>query len=244
MKNLVILTLVVLSLCACNRNDSMSGISLFSEATQVSDLSTVTVLLGGPLTEADDGVTASVVIYQLENLWFPSGRVLASDGFIMDGDPFDRSIAPGRYPLQLVVARFGDDERIALAILRVSQAPVKKWVMAITRGQDLATLKKDEIFGYGVDSGTGSFCDLSARNLINQINGPDMAFFNRIEAEMRKVYKHTRDWVHIETAQGSAVLFSSGGGDGFYASYFGLDDAGNVAALMTDFQILDWPRRP
>ena len=29
-------------------------------------------------------------------------------------------------------------------------------------------------------------------------------------------------------------------GDGFYASYFGLDSAGRVVALVTDFGVVEW----
>jgi len=39
-------------------------------------------------------------------------------------------------------------------------------------------------------------------------------------------------------------MFSSGFGDGFYASYFGLDASGEVVALVTDFAVVDWDARP
>jgi Protein of unknown function (DUF4241) len=36
------------------------------------------------------------------------------------------------------------------------------------------------------------------------------------------------------------VIFSSGFGDGYYASYFGYDGEGELVALMTDFLVVDW----
>ncbi|NOT69817.1 MAG: DUF4241 domain-containing protein [Hyphomicrobium sp.] len=38
----------------------------------------------------------------------------------------------------------------------------------------------------------------------------------------------------------NVAMFHSGWGDGFYASYFGYDADGNVAALVTDFATIDW----
>jgi hypothetical protein len=38
----------------------------------------------------------------------------------------------------------------------------------------------------------------------------------------------------------NAVMFHSGWGDGFYASWFGYDANGDVAALVTDFATIDW----
>jgi len=97
--------------------------------------------------------------------------------------------------------------------------------MALIAGQDVSTLQSGYIFGYGVDSGTGCFADPQAVDLINEASDPDMKFFHEVDAEMDKVYRHTRSWVHIETPKGSAALFSSGFGDGMYPSYFGLDEA-------------------
>ncbi|WP_277949839.1 DUF4241 domain-containing protein [Priestia endophytica] len=36
----------------------------------------------------------------------------------------------------------------------------------------------------------------------------------------------------------NALVFSSGYGDGFYASYWGIDEKGHVVSLVTDFNIL------
>jgi hypothetical protein len=61
---------------------------------------------------------------------------------------------------------------------------------------------------------------------------------------MHKSYRDTCRWLHVQIGAGSAALFSSGWGDGHYNSYFGLDAAGAPVALVTDFEVLDWPRKP
>jgi hypothetical protein len=217
---------------------------LSSEATEVADPSAFIAPLGSPVTTSHDGKPTSLLVLRLPDIWLPSGQVTASDGFIMDREAFSRHVKPGRYPLVLAIARLGDDERVAFAILKFAESPIAKWEMAVTEGQDVTSLKKDQIFGYGVDSGIGCFCDPVAQKIINEASDPQMRFFDRASGEMEKVYRHTRSWVHVETKSGSAALFSSGFGDGVYASYFGLDEAGNVAVLLTDFSVVDWPRRP
>jgi hypothetical protein len=59
--------------------------------------------------------------------------------------------------------------------------------------------------------------------------------------EMDTVYQPTRSWVRIDTPFGGVVMFSSGFGDGCYAS---LDASGEVVALVTDFAVVDWDARP
>lgn len=37
-----------------------------------------------------------------------------------------------------------------------------------------------------------------------------------------------------------ATLFSSGYGDGYYASYIGYDKDDEIVRLLTDFYVVDW----
>ena len=215
-----------------------------SEAKMLGDVSAWSDLLGQPLTLAHDQSPAQVTTWQLADLSLPSGEIVACDGAILDEQPFERRVPPGRYPLTLVVARLNDDERVAFAILRFSAQPVAQWELATKPGQDRSTLKSDQIFGYGVDSGTGAFADAQAIEAI--VDDPEamQKFVDDCGDEMQKSYRHTRSWAVAEGESGSIAAFSSGYGDGSYASYFGLDAAGAAAALVTDFGICDWPRRP
>ena len=49
------------------------------------------------------------------------------------------------------------DERVAAALVRFADHEPASWDLALVPGQDPRILGPDEVFGYGVDSGTGSF---------------------------------------------------------------------------------------
>ena len=52
-------------------------------------------------------------------------------------------------------------------------------------------------------------------------------------------YQPHRYWMeHPLDRRLNVVMFSSGQGAGSYASYFGIDDAGDVCVLVTDFQLV------
>lgn len=67
-------------------------------------------------------------------------------------------------------------------------------------------------------------------------------FYQPLHAEMEK--NATRppghDWANVQVSdrtQANIVAFSSGCGDGAYASYWGYDSAGNLVSLLTDFSL-------
>ena len=66
--------------------------------------------------------------------------------------------------------------------------------------------------------------------------------FDVIADEMDKTYVDTWSWADVtldpETGL-NIVVFSTGMGDGLYASYIGFDEGGRVAALVTDFGLFE-----
>lgn len=184
---------------------------------------------------------APLMAYRLPDLWLPSGQVFAAD-LLLGGTnkPFTRAVPPGSHSLGLVTAQLEDDVRIAFAVVRFSAAPVQRWEMAVTEDQDVATLDANHRFGYGVDSATGCFGDPAAQELIHEIFSLQRGFDEQIRGEMDK---SNIPWVHIGSSVGSVAVFFSGYGDGLYSSYFGLDRDRNVAALVTDFEVVkcEWP---
>ena len=52
--------------------------------------------------------------------------------------------------------------RVAALELVIKDTAAATWAMALTADQDMATLGADEIFCYGVDSGTGTLADVAA----------------------------------------------------------------------------------
>jgi hypothetical protein len=199
-------------------------------------------LLGSPLTRGSQ-TRVEIVAYRLPDLSLPTGKLVAADLLLSEGRPFVQRIKPGKYPITLIADRIeSGDERIALAMIQFSDSPVVRWEIAEV--EKSGKKRQDELAGYGVDSGTGGFCDAAAQEELSSFSDPERTLMTRIEEAMEKSYRNTRSWIHVETAGGSAAIFSSGWGDGCYRSYLGFDHAGNPVTAMTDFGIVDWPRRP
>ena len=113
--------------------------------------------------------------------------------------------------------------------------------MAVRDGEDVSSLGKNEIFGYGVDTGTGSFMDMDGANALCRRYEMEDGYFEDMIAALDKNYVHTRSWAHVKPDPSSphlVYLFSSGVGDGFYASYWGFDENDILCCLSTDFNIL------
>jgi hypothetical protein len=172
-----------------------------------------------------------------------SGRVVACDPLTdPEAGPFARAVPPGRHPVVLSVAHFEDgDQRVAAAVVRFADARAARWELALLPGQDAGELGEGEVFGYGVDSGTGCFMDEeAAQGLLRKLDESD-EYYEEIIDEMDKTYVHTWSWANVEMTPAGAnlVAFSTGVGDGLYASYFGLDDAGRPVSLVTDFSMFE-----
>ena len=184
---------------------------------------------------------AQLVHHSAGVLALPSGRLVACDPFLFSGaaEAFELPLPIGRYPVTLVVAKWKDDQRIAFARLDLGgQAPVD-WHLMTIAGQDLTTLGSDEIFGYPVDAGTGCFADAQALQALDRLMGSDPDYWERLSNEMQKTYVHTWSWVNWPlTGDLNVVAFSSGVGDGVYATYAGIADDGQIVAVVTDFGVL------
>jgi hypothetical protein len=133
--------------------------------------------------------------------------------------------------------------RIVFARVDFSSAPVVRWSMAHGEGADPASLKPGEIFGYAVDSGTGSFFDPEA-SAINDDLSDDLSqsWIEEGEANGKATPRGFGFRLVKSVGAVNIVMFDSGWGDGVYASWFGFDAEGNVAALLTDFATIDWSK--
>lgn len=111
--------------------------------------------------------------------------------------------------------------------------------MLVHEGQDTSALKEGHFFGYGVDSGTGCFIDLSAAKVLELKMRENPDYYEEIIAAMDRTYVSTWSWANIPLGKGNLVAFSSGFGDGGYASYWGLDAAGEISVVVTDFSVVN-----
>jgi hypothetical protein len=188
--------------------------------------------------------TGTLRTQQIADLVLTSGVVLAADAFIStSGIGLVRRAPSGTFPVTLSLARFDDDddERVAFAMVRFRSDPPRIWEMATSIGQDPTVLADDEIFGYPVDSGTGCFMDLDTQRRLTRMS--DAAYQQYSDALLAELEDHdvnTWSWANpvIDPSTGlNQVAFSSGLGDGVYASYWGLDEHGEIVCLATDFSL-------
>lgn len=176
---------------------------------------------------------------KIGDLIITSGRLVGCDPFVCpEAAPFSVQLPNGRLPLVLSLAETGTDQRVAFAVLRISDSTPVRWEMLTTRDRLPSNLKDDEIVGYGVDSGTGCFADCTAAALFSSKMRNDANYFDILDDEMQKTYRHTWSWLNVELGQANLIAFSSGYGDGVYATYAGFDLEGRLSCVVTDFDVL------
>ncbi len=193
-----------------------------------------------PYGEGIHDVTFS--IHNIGELVVTSGRLVACDPFLPPNDffYFPKSIKPGRYPviasvakLQLQQDKSQFDERIACVMLRISQKTAVTW-------------EDTDIYGYGVDSAIGSFMDMDAALVLKALYGAGgyKEYHHRFYTQLGEFdYSPFNDyevvrWASIQvsdTTEANVIIFTSGYGDGHYPSYWGYDEQGKLACLVTDF---------
>jgi hypothetical protein len=192
------------------------------------------------------GPVGRLTTLELPNLWLPTGRVVACDPLAyFNPQPFTCGCPPGRYSVFLHL--LPGEGRIAYAELQLGSAAVARWEMAVVAGQDPATLAADEIFGYPVSAGLGCFMDATTVPLLDQHDadlqaqlGDDyISYYDDYMAEQLEnddLAGHEHCLLRPYPDQENTVaVFQSGYGDGFYATYVGLDAAGQPVKFVTEF---------
>lgn len=181
----------------------------------------------------------------LEPIKIVSGRIVACDPLTSRLDAFEYEIAPGTYP---VYAWHSEQHgAIAGAEIRISDNKPVRWELAVRPGQDQASLKEGELFGYPVDAGLGSFADEDAiravealdQRLQEELGDEYVSLYDDLVADVLE--KHDGVWGNLVADEENGlnvILVASGHGDGFYGSYWGVDEHDNVVSLITDFQVV------
>jgi hypothetical protein len=185
-----------------------------------------------------NGRTLTFTLAPAGRVSLPSGRIVACDPLTTsDLEPFVQAVIPGRYIVDLALMREkGKGELVAMARVRFTSKQPAVWVMALRKGEKMSSLGPGGYYGYTSESGTGAFMDATA------FETADFAHHDDIDAllvELTGNYQPYRYWMEYPLDRRmNVVMFSSGDGEGRYASYFGIDDGGDVCALVTDFNLL------
>ncbi|HMQ29459.1 MAG TPA: DUF4241 domain-containing protein [Chloroflexaceae bacterium] len=204
--------------------------------------------IGGP-----GGVAARTAARTIGELRLSSGALVACDPALVEARPMGERFPIGAFPVAIVVVTYAPrptllsrlaggllpppqpDRRIALAAITFSAAPIVAWRPATER---LAPGEAEaEPYVYAVDSATGCFMDLLAAERAVAAGG-DLEAAAAIASESAEgepawLTMSLRDAPHL-----NIVAFSSGWGDGAYATYVGYTERQGVARVVTDFNVL------
>jgi len=177
-------------------------------------------------------------------LLLTTGHVVACDPAVApETEPFAVALPPGRHPVSLGVAHFDDgDQRVAGAVVVAGEGRAVRWELALLPGESAEALGAGEIYGYGVDSATGCFMDEEAAAMLSAAMDEDEGVYEVIADALGETYVNTWSWANVVLDPESGlnvVAFSTGMGDGLYATYAGFDAGGRVVALVTDFGLFE-----
>ncbi len=182
-----------------------------------------------------------ITVTPIGQLELPTGEIMACDPLVTGDDwpALSRKVKPGSYPVSLFEAQ----GRVAAAFLRLRPGMPVRWELATLPDQDVSTLKDDEMFGYPVDAGLGSFMDKTAMALMSAEQDKLKADENYYDDVLAAEFAPNQDrFVMHRPVAGNPLniaMFWSGWGDGFYPSFWGLDAAGEPLLLLTDFGVLE-----
>lgn len=178
----------------------------------------------------------------LSRLSLQGGRLVATDYLdVLDGKPFAVELQPGAYTVYVVTASTRDPEdgpvpdgawnerRVAFARVQLTDEPAVSW-------QPAQLLGSPDWYGFGVDHGMVALFDEGAREGLHRLSAdvrwPEVLYEASADCG--------HDWAHVSFEGGSAVVCSTGWGDGFYSCFLGLAQSGSPCCLVADFAVVEW----
>ncbi len=178
-----------------------------------------------------------VSVPEIGQLHLPTGRVVTGDAIgTLDFEPCTRLAPVGVFPVEASLVKVSADEaRIAAVRVVFSRRAVASWEAA-GGGSGATTRSPSGAPGY---TGTlGLFIDA-------QTVASLQAYIDNSDAEWWYDPPKTRGngWEYScfqpdDASDATCVLFQAGDGDGVFVSYWGLDDGGEPAVLVTDFNVI------
>ena len=188
-------------------------------------------------TKAKQGNNAyELYNFDIGKIKIESGKIIACDPIIThDAYAFTQIFPVGEFPVQLAMAKSENDERVAFSRILFTEDSVARWEFALKPGQEPIPLGDTSFYCYGVDAGPGIFIDSIANVFLNKKNQSE---WDRIFIKKAEVYGY-RGYIH-HFEEHSLATFSTGYGDGCYATYVGYNKDGNICRLLTDFDLFRW----
>ncbi|OIQ20210.1 MAG: hypothetical protein BM557_05955 [Flavobacterium sp. MedPE-SWcel] len=195
---------------------------------------------------------------QIGTLNLPTGKIIVADPFFtLEQKPFIRTVAPNKYPVYAYMAKIDEmHHRIAYVKIKFQENDASKWILALT--DDLTTeemndLDEGEFYGFPVESGLACFLDEETNNeLVTKINtllekDPEANYYDAVLAKEFKEYSGKNEYSRVlgdwndhhpnKDSENNAIMCASGWGDGYYPSYWGLNENDDTIELVLDFLI-------
>ncbi|MGC4038134.1 MAG: DUF4241 domain-containing protein [Chitinophagaceae bacterium] len=186
-----------------------------------------------------DDATFLFYRYDIGKLKVETGKIVACDPVVSrDASPFIYNFPVGEFPVQLAMVAYKMDRRVAFSRVVFVDSALVKWEFALHKGQVSLPIGQDSIYCYGVDAGTGLFADSLALKIFDEKESSkwEEVFVKKAEENGYRGYLYDFDGHNFAT-------FSTGWGDGCYATYIGRDKNGTICQLLTDFGIIDWRKK-
>lgn len=186
----------------------------------------------------------------------PSGKVIVADplaylsGKHVIAPVLEREIPKGSYPVEVSICRHSEiGIRMCTARLKIKDAKAVRYELAKSEEESAAFKAKDGVMhGYPVDAGMMCFIDAGAARHFDEFitkwhkenpgkNHYDdyfAAFFAESDKKLPAYQREGGDfieWANPDTGE-RTVMISSGFGDGFYQSFWGFDESGEICELI------------
>lgn len=252
--NIAFTASTLLAITACSQSPTLPATADLSDTANTKPTLGVIILASGLATDSlafptifeaafhkgttakQDAATYAFTVAHLGNLSSKTGKLLAGDPIaIAVRQAFAQRFPVGDFPVELALAKTTDDERVGFARVCFSSHRVAKWELARLPGQKPLALTDSSVYCYGVDAGMGVFVD-SAANQQLATRGQaawDTVFMRNTDLPGYSGYIHRFGGHNLAT-------FTTGLGDGCYATYIGYDTSGKVCRLLTDFGLVVW----
>ncbi len=261
MKYCLVSLIIIVTFFSCknfNRNASLKVSAEKLDTIQTSPANIVTVptlfetaFINGATAKINtsdirvDDPNSKVYGVTIGKIKIVSGHIIACDPLHTDeyGIPFTQTFPKGEFPVQLSIAKLDNKEVIAFARINFSDAPVAKWELALIEGQKLLPVGIDKIEGYGIDGGIGIFIDEEAKKVFDKNKLIDDRLYGPLMKEMDRHYHNTWRFAMYTSGQHNLAAFTTGIGDGHYATYIGYDTNGKICRLLSDFGLLEWRKK-
>jgi len=169
-------------------------------------------------------------------LYVPTGRIVACDPLGDRYEAFEKRVPKGTFPVSVLVP--SSQGVPAFALIAFKKAKVARWEPA-------SATKKGGVAGYPVDGGLGCFMDAATAEVLERATNKRekakgfVSYYDDVLSS--ELDKHDGLWAMHVPERGrkhNVAVFVSGGGDGVYASFWGLDTRGAIVSLVTDFAVL------